>query len=268
MKKCIFVYLMPLIDHGLNEMFYKHIFVLTKHDSGVQISDLCIYGFFGTAVDFHHTIRGTAPPKSPGVRESQSPVTATVLPLVQAPQHGSVSQACEMACMTAMGAISSRITSLSDVSNEDQKTPSQRSASVSDDDVTSSSEGEISRPVGQFGCASFRNSSGFPSSSTNLIHTPKFNADEVRGRRGNSERCQSVPPQSEAAKDLHNDVYNTMFALHSLGGDKNVSDYRTKVRDLWDGHMQRPASAVVRKNSSTESGSRIAGKPRRCVSQG
>nr|XP_034312672.1 rho GTPase-activating protein 17 isoform X3 [Crassostrea gigas] len=223
--------------------------------------------FFPEAVDFHHTIRGTAPPKSPGVRESQSPVTATVLPLVQAPQHGSVSQACEMACMTAMGAISSRITSLSDVSNEDQKTPSQRSASVSDDDVTSSSEGEISRPVGQFGCASFRNSSGFPSSSTNLIHTPKFNADEVRGRRGNSERCQSVPPQSEAAKDLHNDVYNTMFALHSLGGDKNVSDYRTKVRDLWDGHMQRPASAVVRKNSSTESGSRIAGKPRRCVSQ-
>nr|XP_034312676.1 rho GTPase-activating protein 17 isoform X7 [Crassostrea gigas] len=96
--------------------------------------------FFPEAVDFHHTIRGTAPPKSPGVRESQSPVTATVLPLVQAPQHGSVSQACEMACMTAMGAISSRITSLSDVSNEDQKTPSQRSASVSDDDVTSSSE--------------------------------------------------------------------------------------------------------------------------------
>eukprot|EP00105_Crassostrea_gigas_P023178 XP_011442923.1 PREDICTED: rho GTPase-activating protein 17 isoform X6 [Crassostrea gigas] len=96
--------------------------------------------FFPEAVDFHHTIRGTAPPKSPGVRESQSPVTATVLPLVQAPQHGSVSQACEMACMTAMGAISSRITSLSDVSNEDQKTPSQRSTSVSDDDVTSSSE--------------------------------------------------------------------------------------------------------------------------------
>nr|XP_022318800.1 rho GTPase-activating protein 17-like isoform X6 [Crassostrea virginica] len=93
------------------------------------------------AVDFHHTTRGTAPPKSPGVKESHTPVTATVLPLVQSPQSGSVSQACEMACMTAMGAISSHVTSLSDVSNEEQKTPSQRSASVSDDDdVTSSSE--------------------------------------------------------------------------------------------------------------------------------
>nr|XP_022318795.1 rho GTPase-activating protein 17-like isoform X2 [Crassostrea virginica] len=224
--------------------------------------------FFPEAVDFHHTTRGTAPPKSPGVKESHTPVTATVLPLVQSPQSGSVSQACEMACMTAMGAISSHVTSLSDVSNEEQKTPSQRSASVSDDDdVTSSSEGEITRPVGQFGCASFRHSGGFPYSSTNLIHTPKFNAEEVRKSRGNAERCQSVPPQSEAAKDVHNDVYNTMFALHSLGGDKNVSDYRTKVRDLWDGHMHRPASAIVRKHSSSERGSRIAGKPRRCVSQ-
>ncbi|XP_078316920.1 rho GTPase-activating protein 44-like isoform X6 [Crassostrea virginica] len=97
--------------------------------------------FFPEAVDFHHTTRGTAPPKSPGVKESHTPVTATVLPLVQSPQSGSVSQACEMACMTAMGAISSHVTSLSDVSNEEQKTPSQRSASVSDDDdVTSSSE--------------------------------------------------------------------------------------------------------------------------------
>ncbi|XP_061175327.1 rho GTPase-activating protein 17-like isoform X2 [Saccostrea echinata] len=226
--------------------------------------------FFPEAVDFNHTTRGTAPPKSPGVKESHTPVTATVLPIVQGPQHGSVSQACEMACMTAVGAISSHVTSasVSDVFNEDQKMPSQRSTSASDEDNASSSEGELTRPPsGQFGRASFSNCGGFPSSSTNLIHTPKFNAEEVRGNRGNSERCRSVPPQSEAAKDLHSDVYNTMFALHSLGGNKNVSDYRTKVRDLWDGHMHRPASAVVRNNSNTESGSRIAGKPRRCVSQ-
>jgi hypothetical protein len=170
-----------------------------------------------------------------------------------------------------MGAISSHISSasVSEASNEGQKTPCQRPTSVSDEDNTSSSEGELTRPpLGQFGRASFRHSSGFPSSNTNLVHTPKFNADEVQGSQRNSQRCQSVPPQSENAKDLHNDVYNTMFALHSLGGDKNVSDYRTKVRELWDGHMHRPASAVVRKNSSVESGGRIAGKPRRCVSQG
>ncbi|XP_048761918.2 rho GTPase-activating protein 44-like isoform X3 [Ostrea edulis] len=226
--------------------------------------------FFPEAVDFHHTTRGTAPPKSPGVKESHTPVTATALPIIQGPQHGSVSQACELACVTAMGAISSHINSasVSEVSNEGQKTPSLRPASISDEDNTSSSEGEVTRPpIGQFGRASFRHSSGFPSSNTNLVHTPKFNADEVQGSRRNSQRCQSVPPQSENAKDLHNDVYNTMFALHSLGGDKNVSDYRTKVRELWDGHMHRPASAVVRKNSNVESGSRIAGKPRRCVSQ-
>ncbi|XP_062589777.1 rho GTPase-activating protein 44-like isoform X2 [Saccostrea cucullata] len=220
-----------------------------------------------STVDFYHTTRGTAPPKSPGVKESHTPVTATVLPIVQGPQHGSVSQACEMACMTAVGAISSHVTSASvtEVFSEDQKMPSQRS---SDEDNASSSEGELTRPPsGQFGRASFSNSGGFPSSTTNLIHTPKFNADEVRGNRGNSERCRSVPPQNEAAKDVHSDVYNTMFALHSLGGNKNVSDYRTKVRDLWDGHMHRPASAVVRNNSNAESGSRIAGKPRRCVSQ-
>ncbi|XP_061175332.1 rho GTPase-activating protein 17-like isoform X6 [Saccostrea echinata] len=98
--------------------------------------------FFPEAVDFNHTTRGTAPPKSPGVKESHTPVTATVLPIVQGPQHGSVSQACEMACMTAVGAISSHVTSasVSDVFNEDQKMPSQRSTSASDEDNASSSE--------------------------------------------------------------------------------------------------------------------------------
>ncbi|XP_062589781.1 rho GTPase-activating protein 17-like isoform X6 [Saccostrea cucullata] len=92
-----------------------------------------------STVDFYHTTRGTAPPKSPGVKESHTPVTATVLPIVQGPQHGSVSQACEMACMTAVGAISSHVTSASvtEVFSEDQKMPSQRS---SDEDNASSSE--------------------------------------------------------------------------------------------------------------------------------
>ncbi|XP_056017706.1 rho GTPase-activating protein 44-like isoform X8 [Ostrea edulis] len=98
--------------------------------------------FFPEAVDFHHTTRGTAPPKSPGVKESHTPVTATALPIIQGPQHGSVSQACELACVTAMGAISSHINSasVSEVSNEGQKTPSLRPASISDEDNTSSSE--------------------------------------------------------------------------------------------------------------------------------
>lgn len=69
MKKCIFVYLMFLIDYGLNEMFYKYIFVLIKYDFRVKIFDLSIYGFFGIVVDFYYIIRGIVFFKFSGVRE-------------------------------------------------------------------------------------------------------------------------------------------------------------------------------------------------------
>lgn len=142
-----------------------------------------------------------------------------------------------MVCMIVMGVIFFRIIFLFDVFNEDQKIFFQRLVSVLDDDVTFSFEGEILRFVGQFGCVFFRNSSGFFLSSINLIYILKFNVDEVRGRRGNFERCQFVSFQNEAVKDFYNDVYNIMFVLYLLGGDKNVLDYRIKVRDLWDGYM-------------------------------
>lgn len=66
MKKCILVYLMPLIDHGLNETFYKHIFVLTKHDSRVQISDLVYMGFLVQLLTFIILYVGLLPPSLRG----------------------------------------------------------------------------------------------------------------------------------------------------------------------------------------------------------
>ncbi|XP_029633381.1 SH3 domain-binding protein 1 isoform X3 [Octopus sinensis] len=45
-------------------------------------------------------------------------------------------------------------------------------------------------------------------------------------------RSRSVPP-ALVSKSFHSDVYNTAFALHSLG-DGNCSGYMTKVRAMWD----------------------------------
>lgn len=51
-----------------------------------------------------------------------------------------------------------------------------------------------------------------------------------------SPASQPPPPRS-----VHCDMYNTVFALQSLG-DEGWSDYLTRVRTLWDGHMNKRLS--------------------------
>ena len=58
-------------------------------------------------------------------------------------------------------------------------------------------------------------------------------------------QCMTSPSRSvhsevmtSPSRSVHSEVYDTVFALQSLGNnDECTSDYLTKVRGLWDGHM-------------------------------
>ncbi|ELT92239.1 hypothetical protein CAPTEDRAFT_221706 [Capitella teleta] len=63
-------------------------------------------------------------------------------------------------------------------------------------------------------------------------------------------RAVTPPPLPAPAKSIHSDMYNTVFALHSLGDD-SWSDYLTRVRGLWDGHMNKRLSSSVGTPPST-----------------
>lgn len=56
-------------------------------------------------------------------------------------------------------------------------------------------------------------------------------------------KALTPPPMPAPAKSIHSDMYNTVFALQSLGGDGHWSDYLTRVRGLWDGHMSKRLSS-------------------------
>jgi hypothetical protein len=55
-------------------------------------------------------------------------------------------------------------------------------------------------------------------------------------------RAVTPPPLPAPSKSIHSDMYNTVFALQSLGNG-SWSDYLTRVRGLWDGHMNSRLSA-------------------------
>ncbi len=57
-------------------------------------------------------------------------------------------------------------------------------------------------------------------------------------RKASAVRATTPPPKPPPPKGLHKDVYNTVFALQELG--TGWSDYLTRVRNLWDGHMSKP----------------------------
>ena len=50
------------------------------------------------------------------------------------------------------------------------------------------------------------------------------------------QRATTPPPKPPPPRSFHSDMYSTAFALQSLG-DPGWSDYVTKVRTMWDGHM-------------------------------
>ena len=49
------------------------------------------------------------------------------------------------------------------------------------------------------------------------------------------------PTKTTPSKSIHSDMYNTVFALQSLG-DGQWSDYLTRARGLWDGHVNKRLS--------------------------
>ena len=51
-----------------------------------------------------------------------------------------------------------------------------------------------------------------------------------------AQRAITPPPKALPPRGVHSDMYNTVFALQALNCD-GWSDYLTRVRGLWDGHM-------------------------------
>ena len=67
-----------------------------------------------------------------------------------------------------------------------------------------------------------------------------------------TKRAITPPPQATPPKSVHSDMYDTVFALQSLNND-GWSDYLTKVRGLWDGHMNKRYSAGSELSSESSS---------------
>ena len=83
-------------------------------------------------------------------------------------------------------------------------------------------------------------------SNTAKVTNPSL--DFQPGNALKTSRSRSVPP-APVSKSFHTDVYNTAFALQSLG-DGNWSDYLTKVRAMWDDQfLTRQPSASMDSNN-------------------
>ena len=55
-------------------------------------------------------------------------------------------------------------------------------------------------------------------------------------------RSTTPPPKPPPPKSVHSDMYNTMFALHSLNQTDGWSEYLTTVRGMLDSHMTKRSS--------------------------
>lgn len=75
-------------------------------------------------------------------------------------------------------------------------------------------------------------------------------------------RSTTPPPKPPPPKSVHSDVYNTVFALHSLGQNDGWSEYLTTVRGMLDGHMckrsSKPPSGVAAANGAAASSGRVS----------
>ncbi|XP_041363788.1 rho GTPase-activating protein 44-like isoform X2 [Gigantopelta aegis] len=67
--------------------------------------------------------------------------------------------------------------------------------------------------------------------------------------------ARSSTPSTPVSKSFYSDVYNTVFALQSLGDD-SWNDYLTKVRAMWDGQFQ--TTPLREQNNHSEKSSRDA----------
>ena len=192
----------------------------------------------------------------------------------QGRQQGIVGKACGMAYQMAAGPIANQ-----DSSNSDERMSSEGNSEynvgvgshTSDENASSfippnvdsgvlESEGDSLQlsSTSRVGCGALahHNPCSRNTSTTNSVQ----NANDVT--KSSAPRCRSVPPPV-AAKGVHSDMYNTMFALHSLGNG-NVNDYRNRVRALWDGHIQHQVAGPQTNKQTVGK----LGKHRRCVSQG
>ena len=83
------------------------------------------------------------------------------------------------------------------------------------------------------------------------LETNRADAASMNGSHSNvvvhAPPAQKHPPP----KDVHSDMYNTAFALHSLNSihvgypqSRPSSDYLSRVRNLWDGHLSSNEESV------------------------
>lgn len=98
---------------------------------------------------------------------------------------------------------------------------------------------------------------GFISNPLECSNTAKATNPSLDFQPGNAlktSRSRSVPP-APVSKSFHSDVYNTAFALQSLG-DGNWSDYLTKVRAMWDDQFltKQPSASMDSNNLGGVSG--------------
>ncbi|KAK3089695.1 hypothetical protein FSP39_005689 [Pinctada imbricata] len=236
--------------------------------------------FFPEEIDYQKTSRGTAPPKSPGANEStassSTPITATVYPMPQNKRQGYIqAKACGMPYNTTSGLVPNQDSSStisdermssegsSDIHASSRLSSEERALSSHSPNVDSGmigSEGESHRlsSNSHIGRGALTRNSCSRLSATNSVSS----ANNVTNATVSAE---SVPPSTAAPKGLHSDVYNTMFALHSLGNG-NVHDYRTKVRALWDGHMHHKSTGSQGQIDKLKADRKV-GTHRRCVSQ-
>ncbi|KAL5019118.1 hypothetical protein ScPMuIL_004840 [Solemya velum] len=202
--------------------------------------------FFPGDFDFHNTSRGTAPPYTRGEKSVERPKeslqfpaqSSSAVPKLPSPssQPGSLNKACGMIYNAAVTPVSSqqdRQSQQSPATSEtsgsdifvDAPSPGLNSENNDDevdemeDDRRNTGQGERPNPRG---CGS----------ANNL--TNKLNQGGKDGSVGSKPQMQSrsLPPRT-VTKSFHSDVYSTVFALQSLGGDG--ADYLSKVRAMWEG---------------------------------
>ncbi|XP_021348872.1 rho GTPase-activating protein 44-like isoform X2 [Mizuhopecten yessoensis] len=249
--------------------------------------------FFPEAIDFQQTTRGTAPPRKQKNSEETSTEPVTVPQRSNTPSQSSGGRGCDTAYMTASGGISSRGSDTSSQgclssggSNEviaESTSPSFHSVSSTEDDIVHSNDmmcqGEGYQTVyasGRRQVGALPPQSSF--SSVRLYTNPpalRFNPQDIAKsspRSDSNSSRSSTPPTPKSGGSVHSDVYSTVFALHSLGdgnSNKGPSEYLSKVRALWDGHMQynkRPLSTGGITNP-IGGGSRVTDYQRRSLGQ-
>jgi len=94
----------------------------------------------------------------------------------------------------------------------------------------------------------------FPVSNCDRIRISDLNAELplssqcLVGLNGPVKRTITPPPKVALPRGMHSDVYDTVFALQSLGD--GWPEYLNRVRTLWDTHMHQHGTGVDANNVS------------------